>query len=154
LDHFLGQRMQRGFGAQREAKAFHSSNKAALAMANSGELFRQAFVAPAEMGPAAQFMNEHRHSPHILRILWGLFSAMQRIPPRPNSGLPEFGTLRWPKSDTSDLGWGGWPPNEVRRPGGAKRHARAQAVTAQVALRDSVSGRSSSTRSCITFGVI
>jgi len=23
---------------------------------------------------------------------------------RPNSGLPEFGTLRWPKSDTSDFG--------------------------------------------------
>jgi len=21
--------------------------------------------------------------------------------------LPEFGTLRWPKSDISDLGWGG-----------------------------------------------
>jgi cobaltochelatase CobN len=28
-------------------------------------------------------------------------------PPHPNSGLPEFGTLRWPKSDKSDLGWGG-----------------------------------------------
>src|SRR5260370_29899676 len=26
--------------------------------------------------------------------------------PHPNSGLPEFGTLRWPKSDISDLGWG------------------------------------------------
>src|SRR5713101_2532029 len=24
---------------------------------------------------------------------------------QPNSGLPEFGTLRWPKSDTSDFGW-------------------------------------------------
>src|SRR5229473_1198870 len=24
----------------------------------------------------------------------------------PNSGLPEFGTLKWPKSDISDLGWG------------------------------------------------
>ncbi|MCC6775142.1 MAG: tripartite tricarboxylate transporter substrate binding protein [Hyphomicrobiales bacterium] len=24
---------------------------------------------------------------------------------RPNSGLPEFGTLSWPKSDTSDFGW-------------------------------------------------
>jgi hypothetical protein len=23
----------------------------------------------------------------------------------PNSGLPEFGTLRWPKSDISDFGW-------------------------------------------------
>jgi hypothetical protein len=23
----------------------------------------------------------------------------------PNSGLPEFGTLKWPKSDRSDLGW-------------------------------------------------
>jgi hypothetical protein len=31
------------------------------------------------------------------------------IPPRPNSGLPEFGTIGWPKSDKSDLGWGGWP---------------------------------------------
>src|ERR1700737_1850334 len=26
--------------------------------------------------------------------------------PHPNSGLPEFGTLKWPKSDISDLGWG------------------------------------------------
>jgi hypothetical protein len=23
----------------------------------------------------------------------------------PNSGLPEFGTLGWPKSDRSDFGW-------------------------------------------------
>jgi hypothetical protein len=23
----------------------------------------------------------------------------------PNSSLPEFGTLRWPKSDISDFGW-------------------------------------------------
>jgi hypothetical protein len=36
----------------------------------------------------------------------------------------------------------------------AVRPARAQAVMAQLAFRDSVSGRSSSTRSCITFGVI
>src|SRR6266851_1869736 len=29
--------------------------------------------------------------------------------PHPNSGLPEFGTLDWPKSDISDFGWGeGW----------------------------------------------
>jgi len=26
--------------------------------------------------------------------------------PQPNSGLPEFGTISWPKSDISDLGWG------------------------------------------------
>jgi hypothetical protein len=26
-------------------------------------------------------------------------------PLHPNSGLPEFGTLRWPKSDISDFGW-------------------------------------------------
>src|SRR6266508_9919 len=26
--------------------------------------------------------------------------------PHPNSGLPEFGTLSWPKSDKSDFGWG------------------------------------------------
>src|SRR6266496_5063188 len=25
--------------------------------------------------------------------------------PRPNSGLPEFGPLNWPKSDKSDFGW-------------------------------------------------
>src|SRR5712691_6711112 len=25
--------------------------------------------------------------------------------PHPNSGLPEFGTLSWPKSDKSDFGW-------------------------------------------------
>src|SRR5712691_2147064 len=25
--------------------------------------------------------------------------------PRPNPGLPEFGTLSWPKSDKSDFGW-------------------------------------------------
>ncbi len=36
----------------------------------------------------------------------------------------------------------------------AVRPARAKAVMAQLALRDSVSGRSSSTRSCITLGVI
>src|SRR6516165_4962608 len=30
-------------------------------------------------------------------------------PPHPNSGSPEFGTLSWPKSDISDLGWGGIP---------------------------------------------
>ena len=24
---------------------------------------------------------------------------------RPNSGLPEFGILSWPKSDKSDFGW-------------------------------------------------
>jgi RimJ/RimL family protein N-acetyltransferase len=28
-------------------------------------------------------------------------------PPHPNSGLPEFGTYKRPKSDISDLGWGG-----------------------------------------------
>jgi hypothetical protein len=26
--------------------------------------------------------------------------------PRPNSGLPEFGTMMWSKSDRSDLDWG------------------------------------------------
>jgi hypothetical protein len=26
-------------------------------------------------------------------------------PLSPNSGLPEFGTLSWPKSDKSDFGW-------------------------------------------------
>jgi hypothetical protein len=26
--------------------------------------------------------------------------------PHPNSGLPEFGTLKRPKSDISDFGWG------------------------------------------------
>jgi len=26
--------------------------------------------------------------------------------PHPNSGLPEFGTISWPKLDISDLGWG------------------------------------------------
>ena len=36
----------------------------------------------------------------------------------------------------------------------AVRPARAKAVMVQLTLRDSVSGRSSSTRSCITFGVI
>ena len=36
----------------------------------------------------------------------------------------------------------------------AVRPARAQAVMAQLAFRDSVSGRSNSTRSCITLGVI
>src|SRR5258708_5977458 len=34
------------------------------------------------------------------------------------------------------------------------RPVRAKAVMAQLALRDSVSGRSSFTRSCITFGVM
>jgi len=41
---------------------------------------------------------------------------MMRVPqtrrapsPRPNSGLPEFGNIDWPKSDISDFGWGeGW----------------------------------------------
>ncbi len=36
----------------------------------------------------------------------------------------------------------------------AVRPARAKAVMARLALRDSVSGRSSSTRSCMTFGVM
>ena len=36
----------------------------------------------------------------------------------------------------------------------AVRPARANALMVQLALRDSVSGRSNSTRSCITFGVI
>src|SRR5260370_13716552 len=31
--------------------------------------------------------------------------------PHPNSGLPEFGTLSWPKSDKSDFGWGGSRPS-------------------------------------------
>jgi len=29
--------------------------------------------------------------------------------PHPNSGLPEFGTIKWSKSETSDFDWGeGW----------------------------------------------
>ena len=35
-------------------------------------------------------------------------------PPHPNSGLSEFGTLRWPKSDISDLGRGGIGPSLPR----------------------------------------
>ena len=36
----------------------------------------------------------------------GSSQSMSRKPPlpRPNSGLPEFGSLEW--SDKSDLGWG------------------------------------------------
>ena len=46
--------------------------------------------------------------------------------PRPNSGLPEFGTISRPKSDISDLGWGevaseaageGDPTERMRWPG-------------------------------------
>lgn len=37
--------------------------------------------------------------------------ARSRAPsPEPNSGLPEFGALGWPKSETSDFGGG-----EVKR---------------------------------------
>ena len=37
------------------------------------------------------------------------FPRSSRGSSHPNSGLPEFGTLRWPRSDISDLGWGGIP---------------------------------------------
>jgi hypothetical protein len=32
-------------------------------------------------------------------------SRLGLLPLPPNSGLPEFGTLTWPKSDRSDFGW-------------------------------------------------
>ena len=35
--------------------------------------------------------------------------------PRPNSGLPEFGTISWPKSDISDLGRGEVTPTASSR---------------------------------------
>src|SRR6266566_7665706 len=56
-----------------------SPNKAALAVTNSGGLPRQAFVAPAELRPFGQFMNVGCHSPRLLRILWGLFSASATV---------------------------------------------------------------------------
>ena len=37
----------------------------------------------------------------------------------PNSGLPEFGTLSWPKSDRSDFGWEREPTESVA----SSRHA-------------------------------
>src|SRR5262245_52011512 len=47
----------------------------------------------------------------------GVTTSIARSPspqpsPQPNSGLPEFGhVMRWPKSETSDFGWGeGVPP--------------------------------------------
>jgi putative ABC transport system substrate-binding protein len=33
-------------------------------------------------------------------------AALDPTSPHPNSGLPEFGTLYWPKPDKSDFGWG------------------------------------------------
>src|SRR4029453_15058276 len=33
-------------------------------------------------------------------------NAMRSLSPRPNSGLPEFGTIERSKSDKSDLDWG------------------------------------------------
>src|SRR5919204_5659998 len=41
--------------------------------------------------------------------LWMNDSAANSVcsPPHPNSGLPEFGTLDWPKSGKPDFGWGG-----------------------------------------------
>jgi hypothetical protein len=32
-------------------------------------------------------------------------SGLGLLPLPPDSGLPEFGALSWPKSDKSDFGW-------------------------------------------------
>src|SRR5712692_8215870 len=45
----------------------------------------------------------------------------------PNSGLPEFGTLRWPKSDISDFGWEREPTESV-----AARAAKSPTFPARV----------------------
>src|SRR6266568_7460356 len=38
--------------------------------------------------------------------IWKVMGRGSSPSPRPNSGLPEFGRLDWPKSDKSDFGWG------------------------------------------------
>ena len=79
---------------------------------------RDAFV-DGESRPLA-YLGALRVAPthrHRIRVLRGGFEVVRALvqqtrcapSPHPNSGLPEFGTLDWPKSDKSDFGWGeGW----------------------------------------------
>ena len=50
------------------------------------------------------------HRPAVARVSRRRCRGLGELPLRhPNSGLPEFGTIEWPKSDISDFGWGeGW----------------------------------------------
>ena len=59
--------------------------------------------APRAHIPREGVTNRHRAAPSP-----GMCARGAHIPtsPHPNSGLPEFGTISWPKSDISDLGWG------------------------------------------------
>ncbi len=54
--------------------------------------------------------------------------------PHPNSGLPEFGTISWPKSDISDFGWGEVEP--AVPPQATPDNNRAQQRIAYVSVRD------------------
>ena len=73
----------------------------------------------------------------LLMTLQGVAQAVRAVallipPPQPNSGLPEFGNSKWPKSETSDFGSGeggeptgpalsGRPDDRLREPGGGLR---------------------------------
>src|SRR6516162_11692903 len=76
-------------------------------------------------------------------------SRLGLLPLPPNSGLPEFGALSWPKSDKSDFGWerGGvrgqglsivlYPPHPnplPKRGEGAHRNRSAAATTLPIDL--------------------
>src|SRR5215510_6908268 len=57
-----------------------------------------------------QCLHSQRHATTPTHLCWdkGPLHGHGGTPsPQPNSGLPEFGhSMRWPKSETSDFGWG------------------------------------------------
>src|SRR6185312_16276069 len=62
-----------------ESQRFHPPDQAPLAVSDRGELVREMFVVPAEIRPTREFMDVAGHSPHLVRRLYGLFSALSKI---------------------------------------------------------------------------
>src|SRR5262249_47550802 len=68
---------------------------------------------PLELRALARRHAHHRRRDHAQARALGWFhndcrlwrNDLGALPLPPNSGLPEFGALSWPKSDKSDFGW-------------------------------------------------
>jgi hypothetical protein len=72
LDDVLGQGLEHGFAAQRQAQGLHAPEQASLPVSDGGKQFLQDLVIPREFPPIVQFMDVCRHN---LRTSWGDYAG-------------------------------------------------------------------------------
>ena len=75
LEDVKRERLEQRLFLLRESECFHAPEQASLPVAHSGQRRGKGILIPLELRPIRGLMYVFRHYPHLMRILYRLFSA-------------------------------------------------------------------------------